>query len=73
MQKLLLSINDYEVNLYNQLKRKMCYQPQTNEEINEMVKMWCRNRGKAIEQYGHISNWDTSKYYLYLYQSRIIH
>ena len=35
MQKLLLSINDYEDNLYNQLKQKIGYQPQTNKEINE--------------------------------------
>ena len=32
----------------------------TNETIRKAVDLWCSNRDKAIEEYGHISTWNTS-------------
>ena len=61
MHELLLAINDYEINIYNQINRKMRYQLKTNEEIKVATKLWCLEREKAIKLYGHISLWDTSK------------
>ena len=60
---LVSSIKEYEVNLYDQIKKKykVIYQPQSNEEIKEAVKLWHEDRQKAIDKYGHISLWDTSK------------
>ena len=37
------------------------YTFKSNEELKKAVKLWDFNKEKCIEQYGHISYWDTSK------------
>ena len=32
-----------------------------NKSIREAVNLWCENKKLAIEKYGEINNWDTSK------------
>ena len=33
----------------------------TNETIKEAVNLWCENRPAALEEYGPINDWDTSR------------
>ena len=33
----------------------------TDDNIQQAVTLWLENKSKAITQYGHISDWDTSK------------
>lgn len=59
---LVRNIDEYEPGLYQILKEKWkVFQPQTNEELKEAVSLWFSKREKAIEQYGHISTWQTNK------------
>ena len=36
------------------------FKPNTKEELQEAVNLWCKNKEEAIKKYGHISNWNTS-------------
>ena len=61
LQNLLLEINEYESVLFDIIKHLVCYKFKDNEEIKEAVKLWLSNEQEALELYGHISLWDTSK------------
>lgn len=58
---LIRNIRYYEYGIYEQILKQCSYQPQSNDELKEAVKIWCKNREKGLEQFGHISLWDTSK------------
>lgn len=40
---------------------KSIFQPQSNQELRDAVSLWCKDRHKGIETYGHISTWNTGK------------
>ena len=54
-------IQNYEYSIYLQILKLWIYQPQTNNELRQAVDIWCKDRNKGIETYGHISLWDTTK------------
>ena len=35
--------------------------PETKKELQDAIKLWCKNEPVALEQYGHINTWDVSK------------
>ena len=59
--RLLSMINSYEPFIYNKIMRSVFYPMKDSEELREAVKLWLNNESKAINKYGHISLWDTSK------------
>lgn len=62
MFSLLKTICDYEEAIYIKIKEKAyIFRPQSNEELKKAVNIWCKNRKIAIETYGFINEWDTSK------------
>lgn len=61
MYQIASKINNYELNLLNDIRHRIIYQPQDNIEIQEAVYLWLKNREEALEKYGHISLWDTSR------------
>ena len=34
------------------------FNPKTRKELQKALKLWCRNKIKALEKYGHISSWN---------------
>ena len=54
-------IYDYESSLYNIIKSQIFYKLKDNDEIRIAVKLWLNNEKEALELYGHISLWDTSR------------
>ena len=47
-------------NLINEIKNYIIFKPKTKEELKNAIKIWCKNKDKTLNEYGHISNWDTS-------------
>jgi hypothetical protein len=37
------------------------FSPDTKEQLNSAINLWCYNKQEAIKRYGNISEWDTSK------------
>ncbi len=37
------------------------FKPNSNEELQSAVNLWCKDRDNAILEYGYISTWDTNK------------
>jgi surface protein len=61
MLSLLTKLCNYEDALYLQIKDKICFRPQTKDELQRAINLWCSNRQEAIHNYGYINKWDTSK------------
>ena len=61
MLSLLTKLCNYEDALYLQIKYKICFRPQTKDELQRAINLWCSNRQEAIHNYGYINKWDTSK------------
>ena len=61
LQNLLLEINDYESELLDIIKSMVFYKFKDNYEIRKAVNLWLSNELEALNLYGHISLWDTSK------------
>jgi surface protein len=59
MELLLKCINDYEPSLSTCIKDKMIFCPKTNHELKLAIYDWFDNNEQAIQEYGHISNWNT--------------
>lgn len=58
---LLNKIFQYEPGIYKNIENQTIYCPQTNEELQNTVDIWCKDRQKGLEEFGHISSWNTSK------------
>jgi hypothetical protein len=37
------------------------FSPEKKEELKDAINLWCINEKLALEKYGHISEWNTSK------------
>ena len=37
------------------------FSPEKKEELKDAINLWCINEKLALETYGHISEWNTSK------------
>ena len=48
------------IDLVNVIKDYIIFKPKTKEELQEAVRLWCRNKNQAIAIYNNISLWDTS-------------
>ena len=53
-------MEEFPNDLNNIVKDYIIFKPKTKEELQEAVNLWCDNRDKALNNHGHISNWDTS-------------
>ena len=59
---LLNKLCNYELDIYdNIILQYNFFKPETKKELNEGVKLWCKNKQEAIKKYGDIGLWDTSK------------
>ena len=57
----LRNIHYYEEGIYDIIKYYMnTYTFKDNDELHIGINLWCDNRNKCIENYGHISEWDVS-------------
>ncbi len=46
--------------LENIIKDYIIFKPKNKDKLQEAVDLWCENKEKALNKYGHISIWDTS-------------
>lgn len=63
LQNLVGAILDYEPGISSEIvfRIKMPqFKPETTNELQIAVNLWCSDRSKALKKYGHISNWDVS-------------
>ena len=42
------------------IKDFIIFKPKTRNELQKAVDLWCINKNKTLQKYGHISIWDTS-------------
>ena len=42
------------------IRNYILFKPETKDELQEAVNLWCENKEDALYKYGYISNWDTS-------------
>jgi hypothetical protein len=68
VKSLLTLIGDYEYDIYEEINKSVIYQPQTKEELQnavdlwcETTDLWCKEKEEVLVEYGYIGLWDTSK------------
>ena len=44
-------------NIQNSILNYIGFTPKTKEELKEAVRLWCKNKEKAIKKYGDINTW----------------
>ena len=41
------------------IKNYIIFKPNSKDELQKAVDLWCDDKDKALNKYGHISNWNT--------------
>ena len=44
----------------NNIKGYIIFKPETKDELQNAVDLWCENKDEALIKYNHISIWNTS-------------
>ena len=54
-----MKLNSLNEDIKNNIKDYTIFKPKNKDELQKTVDLWCSNKNKALNYYGHISNWNT--------------